>query len=280
MKSDLESIKIGHLLPELDKLLFELLNELSEEQWHLPTIAGAWKVKDIAAHLLDGNMRAIAMIGHGYLGEKPVNISTYGDLVAFLNGLNHMWVEACKRLSPAQIVSLLRQSGEEYCQLMASLDPNKDALFAVAWAGEEVSKNWFHIAREYTEKWHHQQQIRLAIDQQEVLLQQRYYWPFLETSMRALPHQYRATMGDMGQTISIQILGGEDRVWFLKYENGWNLSKKATSNKRDCSIEILPEVAWRIFTKGISADKAKQQSSITGNKILAEPFFKTLAIMG
>ncbi|MEJ7682555.1 MAG: hypothetical protein WKG06_32810 [Segetibacter sp.] len=28
------------------------------------------------------------------------------------------------------------------------------------WAGEKKSKNWFHIAREYTEKWHHQMSSR------------------------------------------------------------------------------------------------------------------------
>jgi hypothetical protein len=35
----------------------------------------------------------------------------------------------------------------------------------VAWAGEAESKNWFHVARDYSEKWHHQQQIREAVSQ-------------------------------------------------------------------------------------------------------------------
>jgi len=36
---------------------------------------------------------------------------------------------------------------------------------AVDWAEEMESKNWMAIAREYTEKWLHQQQIRDAIQQ-------------------------------------------------------------------------------------------------------------------
>jgi hypothetical protein len=43
-----------------------------------------------------------------------------------------------------------------------SLDPLAPAAFAVSWAGEETSSNWFDTARELTERWHHQQQIRLA----------------------------------------------------------------------------------------------------------------------
>jgi hypothetical protein len=41
------------------------------------------------------------------------------------------------------------------------LDPDAAGL-AAAWAGETDSRNWFDVAREYTEKWHHQQQLRDA----------------------------------------------------------------------------------------------------------------------
>ena len=34
--------------------------------------------------------------------------------------------------------------------------------FGVAWAGEERSPAWFDVARELTERWHHQAHIRLA----------------------------------------------------------------------------------------------------------------------
>ena len=42
-------------------------------------------------------------------------------------------------------------------------DPDAPAVFSVAWAGEDKSAHWFDVAREYTEKWHHQQQIRDAV---------------------------------------------------------------------------------------------------------------------
>ena len=46
-----------HLFPVLNKLLIELLSSLSADDWNKPTIAKLWTVKDIAAHLLDTNIR-------------------------------------------------------------------------------------------------------------------------------------------------------------------------------------------------------------------------------
>jgi hypothetical protein len=61
-------------------------------------------------------------------------------------------------------------------------------VFSVAWAGEAESKNWFHVARDYSEKWHHQQQIREAVGQTAELLTPALYRPLLDTLLRDLPH--------------------------------------------------------------------------------------------
>lgn len=64
----------------------------------------------------------------------------------------------------------------------------------MGWAGESESQNWFHIARDCTEKWH-QQQIREAVGQPEPLLTLALFRPFFETVVRVLPHVYRAVGG-------------------------------------------------------------------------------------
>ena len=188
-----EQIDVVALIPELDKLLVKLLEGLSAEDWDKQTIAPKWKVKDVAVHLFDGNLRALSMLRDKYYGEKPENINSYEDLVDFLNRLNADWVKATKRLSPQVIIDLLKSSGQEYCDFLETLDLNDKAEFSVAWAGENESKNWFHIAREYTEKWHHQQQIRLAVGDEQTLLEEKWYLPYLDTSVRALPYHYRDT---------------------------------------------------------------------------------------
>src|SRR5262249_51179136 len=148
-----------------------------------------------AAHLLDGNIRRIAAMRDNYIGEKPANISSFADLVNFLNELNATWVKAMKRVSPRVIIELLEITGNEFNQLIGSLDPFAEARISVAWAGEEKSANWFDIAREYTEKWHHQQQIRGAVARPGIMDRELYY-PVLDAFMRALPHTYRDIAAD------------------------------------------------------------------------------------
>ena len=62
----------------------------------------------------------------------------------------------------------------------------------MAWAGESESQSWFDVARELTERWHHQQQIRLAAGAPP-LDDPRWSGPVFETFLRALPFRYRDT---------------------------------------------------------------------------------------
>ena len=153
----IEPIFTIDLFPELDKKLIEVLKSLSAQDWETQSIAPLWKVKDIAAHLLDGNIRTLSMLKENYFGEKPENIASYQDIVGFLNRLNSDWVKAMRRVSPNIIIELLESTGKQYYDFLKTLHPFEKAGFSVGWAGEDESVNWFHIAREYTEKWHHQQ---------------------------------------------------------------------------------------------------------------------------
>ena len=141
-------INTVHLFPVLDKLLIELLKSLTPEEWDAPTIAKRWTVKDIVSHLLDGNLRTISILRDHHFGEPSKNIHSYKELVDFLNQLNMSWTAAAKRLSPQILVELLETTGKQYCEQLALLQPFDTAVFAVSWAGQEQSENWFHTARE------------------------------------------------------------------------------------------------------------------------------------
>ena len=73
---------------------------------------------------------------------------------------------------------------------MMNADMNIQAPVSVAWAGEKHSINWFHIAREFTEKWHHQQQIRDAVGKPGIMTKE-FFYPVMDTFMRGMPHRYR-----------------------------------------------------------------------------------------
>lgn len=271
-------INILDLMPKIDSLLIKLLDELSLQEWDKQTIAPKWKVKDIAVHLLDGNLRTLSMLRDKYYGEQPENIHSYQDLVDFLNQLNSDWVKATKRLSPKVIVELLKTSGKEYCDYLATLDPSGQAAFSVAWAGETESKNWFHIAREYTEKWHHQQQIRLAVGREAELLKDEWYFPYLDTSIRALPHHYRDLVGEKGDLIKFVFKGASEKYWYLRFSQKWELFT-SVDEQANCEVIIPDEVAWKIFTKGIKKEQAILKSEINGKREIGLKFFEMITVM-
>ena len=71
---------------------------------------------------------------------------------------------AARRMSPRLLRELLALIGPDVEAYFSSLD--LEAIGGpVSWAGPDSSPVWFDIAREFTERWHHQQQIRDATGQ-------------------------------------------------------------------------------------------------------------------
>jgi uncharacterized protein (TIGR03083 family) len=266
-------IETLHLFPLLDEKLIELLRSLSPQDWNKPTLARQWTVKDIAAHLLDGNIRTISMIGHNFYGEKPDPINSYQDLMNFLNRLNADWVKAMRRVSSVIITDLLESTGVEYYETLATLKPFDKAAFSVAWAGENESQNWFHIAREYTEKWHHQKQIREAV-RRPGIMEPEFYTPLIQTFMYALPHTYRNVKAPQDSSVHVKI---GDHEWTLVRKESW--WKFGTSDNPNSTIEIDPDVAWKLFTKGIAKPEAAQAIRFRGDEVLGQPILDMIAVM-
>ena len=100
------------LFPLLNEKLISFLKQLSPAEWQRQTVAKQWVIKDVAAHLLDGNYRRIALHRDGWMAEPDVNINSYSDLVRYLNTSNADWVKATKRLSPPILIELLESTND------------------------------------------------------------------------------------------------------------------------------------------------------------------------
>ena len=111
-------LDLAHLLPVINGKLLELLHSLTPEEWQQQTVAKRWKVKDVVAHLLDGNIRSLSMLRDTYYDHSP-NINSYQNLLDYLNGLNAEWVTAMKRVSPTMLVLLHEATGKAYCNYYA-----------------------------------------------------------------------------------------------------------------------------------------------------------------
>ncbi len=108
----LKPILTAHLFPKLDGMLVELLRSLAPEDWEKQTVSPKWKVKDVAAHLLDTSLRGVSIGRDGYVAESP-RITSAADLAAFINRLNSEGVAVYRRLSPLVLTRLVEDRGVE-----------------------------------------------------------------------------------------------------------------------------------------------------------------------
>ena len=106
-------IETIHLFPKVNKALIDLLKSLSYEQWFKPTVLPGRTVKDIASHLLDGSLRNLSLQRDNHVATTP-KISSYQDLVDYIQMLNKTWIDVSQRLSPQILITLLELSETMY----------------------------------------------------------------------------------------------------------------------------------------------------------------------
>lgn len=275
-----EPILLADLFPGLHAELITLLRGLAPEDWSRPTVAGAWTVQDVTAHLLDVQLRRLSGLRDSSRMPPPdPPLASYADLVAFLNRLNAEWVAAARRLSPRVLTDLLELAGRQLAEFMATLDPFAPAPISVAWAGETTSLMWFDMAREYTEHWHHQQQIRDAVGAPP-LTARHWLHPVLDTFLRALPHTYRDVEAAEGTSVLFEITGEAGGEWTLVREGGaWSLYA-GSPGEADCRVRLDQDTAWRRLTKGLTPEQTLARMEISGDRAMGEPVAGMLSIMG
>jgi uncharacterized protein (TIGR03083 family) len=270
-------IETADLFRPLHEGLIALLRGLAPEDWERPTLAGKWRVRDVAAHLLDTSLRRLSLQRDGYrLGlESPID--GYRALVAYLNRLNADWVRAAERLSPRLLVELLEATGPPVAELFLSLPPHEPAIFPVAWAGETRSENWFDIGREYTERWHHEAQIREAVGA-PLLTGRRWLHPVLELSLYALPVALRDA-GSEGSRVAVEISGESGGTWSLvRTGPSWSLFRGEAAGPA-LRARMDADTAWRLFFNALSMEEARARISFTGDAALAERVLSARGVM-
>ncbi len=275
MKSP-EPILVAHLFPDVLRSLLDVLSGLSDDEWRKPTSCSQWSVKDVAAHLLWVDISNLSRKRDGY-SFGGAAVTSWDELVAFVNELNDTWIKAARRLSPRVLCDLLRAIGEQSCDYFKSLDP-----FAmggpVDWAGTKPAPVWLDLAREHTERWHHQQQIRDAVGEPG-LKEPKFFAPVLDAFVRALPHTYRNVDGNDGAIVGLTVTGDSGGRWLLQRENGgWQLYVD-DKHEADAEAVIDQEIAWRLFSKGISKDQALAAATLAGDRVLASKALEMISVI-
>src|SRR5215216_2688779 len=239
----LDPILCAHLLRRVDEKLIELLLSLPASEWDAQTVVPRWRVRDVAAHLLDTVLRKLSLVRDSWSVEN-VKIESPQDVAKLVNRLNDEGVRVYRRLSPPVLIDMMKMACEQSASFHEFLDPFAPAAFGVSWAGEATSLNWFDTARELTERWHHQQQIRVATHRPGIMTPELYY-PVLDCFLRGLPHVYRDAEAPLETLVLVEIAGECGGQWFLSKENGrWALVKESAAEPA-ARVTIPQEIAWR-----------------------------------
>ncbi len=268
----------AHLFRPLAAELAGVLRQLSADDWLRPTVAGRWRVRDVAAHLLDGQLRKLSAQRDAHLTAPDAPIHTDRDLARFINAQNAGAVAYAARLSTRVLTDLLELTGQQVADLVTRLDPDAPAIYAVSWAGERESCNWMDTGREYTEHWHHQMQIRAAVAR-PVLLAPQWLGPLLEISVRALPYAYAAVTAPDGTAITLNVTGETAGAWSLLREGDrWQI-RRGRPAAPGAEVTIAADDVWRMFYNGLSEDALRQRARVEGNADLAAPLLRARSVI-
>lgn len=259
--------------------LAALLRGLGPEDWHKPTIAGSWVVRDVLAHLVDLTFRRLSFHRDRLPPPPPPKpIASERDFVEFINWVNAQWVEAAKRFSPRVLTGLFEKASGDLADWFESVPLDAPALFGVSWAGEQESDGWFDIGREFTELWHHQQQIRMAVGA-PALADPRYLRATIEIAVRGLPHAYREAAAADGETLVLEVTGAAGGEWTLLRDGKRWLLRAGHPPSPTTRIRIQDDTAWRLLFNALPPPDAAAAMQVEGRQALAEPLVRARSVI-
>jgi hypothetical protein len=275
----LPAVETAHLLVPLHRELVALLRGLAAGDWLRPTSAGAWRVRDVAAHVLDGQLRRLSFHRDRLGRATRPDDTDYAGVLAYLNALNAAWIAVADRFSPRVLTDLLETIGEEAAVFLAGLPPHAPAFWPVAWAGHARSENWMDVGRDYTECWHHQQQIRDAVGA-PALDAGRWLSPVVALAVRALPPALAPLPRPDGSSLALTVSGEGGGRWLLLRAGGaWSVIAHEAPHAHDAAVTLGAMAAARVWYSGRRPSAAAEQAVCAGDRALCDAVLAARALM-
>jgi hypothetical protein len=195
-----------------------------------------------------------------------------------LHRSNQEFVDVARPWSPRVLMDLLGHLGPEQDRLWASMDLDQLGE-AVFWAAPEVpAPAWLDIAREYTEYWVHQQQIREAVSRPGADSEQLMA-PVIDTFQRAVPHTLRDLSPADGTCVQIQVTGTGGGSWTAQRRNGTWAIDRGPAPQPAALVQLSSDCFWRVATRGITVETAREQALISGDQALGAAVLNLVAII-
>ncbi|ARQ69633.1 maleylpyruvate isomerase family mycothiol-dependent enzyme [Streptomyces marincola] len=254
--------------------LMALLRDLAPADWSREAVPG-WTVRDLAAHILGDCYGRLARARDGHRGGPAPEPGE--TLETFIHRVNAEWVAAFSRVSPAALTDTLDLVGGQTVRYFEAADLDSPSL-GVSWAGADPAPMWLDSARELTEFWTHRQQIRHAAGR-GTDPDPRLWSVVLDTFLRALPHTLRAVDAPVGTQLRVRIDGPAGGTWTATATGErWSLAPPA-GERPAATLELDPETAWRLCTRGIAPDDALTLARLHGDRDLAAAACRIVSIV-
>jgi uncharacterized protein (TIGR03083 family) len=253
--------------------LLRLVRGLDPEEWERSTAAAPWLVRDVVAHLLGDDLSRLARTRDGH---SPVGPQQDEPLAAFIHRFNDEWVQAARRVSPRLLLDLLAVTSPQVLALWRDIDLDM-ITDPVTWAGPEPAPVWLDCARDFTEYWVHQQQIRNATgrpgdgDPAVVHL-------VLDTFLRAMPHTLAGHDRPEGTTLVVAVTGAGGGQWGWQAQGGRWLPVDDVDGSTRMTFHDA-EALWRLCTRLIEPDQAKRRVTVVGDPALADAALRIVSII-
>ena len=261
--------------------LLALLDDLDPAEWWLPTVCGDWTVHDVAVHVLGADVNVLSRDRDQFRGppgsDPATDLGVWANLVAFIDRRNAEWVNANRRLSPRLLCQFLRFTGELVDSVWPAMDLNAIGP-PVTWAGQHPMPLWMHVAREYTERWTHQQHIREAV-RRPGLTERRWMHPVLDAFARAIPVALESIAAPEGSGAGLVITGDSGGEWWAQSTlAGWMLTGTRPESVR-ATVELDQETAWRLLTRGIGPAMARERATVTGDAAIVDALLNMVSMI-
>ena len=151
---------------------------------------------------------------------------------------------------------------------------------AVSWAAPGLpAPVWLDVAREYTEYWVHQQQVRDAVGRPGAS-SERLITPVIDTFVRAVPYALRQLAPAPGSRVQLEVTGPGGGIWTIRRQEAtWAVERGPSAQDPAALVRLSAGTLWRVATRGITVQTARERSTISGDQALGSAALTLVAII-
>jgi uncharacterized protein (TIGR03083 family) len=255
--------------------LIKLLAGLAPADWDRPTPAGHWRVRDVAGHLLGDDVSRLSRSRDAYKGRGPDEGET---LAQFLDNYNEQWVQACARISPSVLQDLLALTSGHVMSYWQHVNLH-DMGEPVSWIDQDrPAPVWLDCARDFTEDWIHQEQIRQGV-RRERRTDPTVMHAVLDTFMHAMNRTLDQHHLPDGSSLAVRIEPELDTEWSWSCRAGsWFPVTDVPAHPTTLIISDA-QTWWGLCVRMLTPAQARDRTQVVGDEQLARAALTIVSII-